>query len=338
MSIEGPARLAYLGTSEFAATILRRLASGPTRPALVVTPPDRPRGRGRRLAPPPAAAAAAELGFELHQTPDVNAPESIAVLERVEVDLGLVCAFGQFLKGPLLDRFELLNVHPSLLPRWRGAAPIERAIMAGDERTGVAIIRVTEGLDAGPVALRSELAIEPAEDYGSLASRLAELGGELAVRALERHAAGELRFTEQDESAMTYAEKIVPAERVINPLGAAQGEERRVRALHPHIGGRARPARRRASSNRTGMRSCSVATTGRCESPSCGRRAGGTCPPPTISAATRRRDSRRRRDRGRSRRAGAARRLRGAAADLRARGVGRPCVSGRRGPPGARGP
>jgi methionyl-tRNA formyltransferase len=236
MTPEGPARLAYLGTSEFAATILRRLASGPTRPALVVTPPDRPRGRGRRLAPPPAAAAAAELGFELHQTPDVNAPESIAVLERVEVDLGLVCAFGQFLKGPLLDRFELLNVHPSLLPRWRGAAPIERAIMAGDERTGVAIIRVTEGLDAGPVALRSELAIEPAEDYGSLASRLAELGGELAVRALERHAAGELRFTEQDESAMTYAEKIVPAERVINPLGAAQGEERRVRALHPHIG------------------------------------------------------------------------------------------------------
>ena len=236
MSAEGPARLAYLGTSEFAAMILRRLASGPSRPALVVTPPDRRRGRGRRLAPPPAAVAAADLGLELHQTEDVNAPESIAAIERAGVDLGLVCAFGQFLRGPILERFELLNVHPSLLPRWRGAAPIERAIMAGDERTGVAIIRVTAGLDAGPVALSEELEIEPGDDYGSLAARLAALGGELAVRALDLRAAGELRFTEQDDSAMTYAEKIDPAERVIDPFGAARNEERRVRALNPHIG------------------------------------------------------------------------------------------------------
>jgi methionyl-tRNA formyltransferase len=236
MTAEGPARLAYLGTSEFAATILRRLAAGPTKPALVVTPPDRKRGRGRRLAPPPAASAAADLGLELHQTADVNSPESIGALEQAGIQLGLVCAFGQFLKGPFLDRFELLNVHPSLLPRWRGAAPIERAIMAGDERTGVAIIQVTEGLDAGPVALREALEIEPGDDYGSLAPRLAELGGELAVRALRLHAAGELRFTEQDQSVMTYAEKIDPAERVIDPLGAARDEERRVRALNPHIG------------------------------------------------------------------------------------------------------
>jgi methionyl-tRNA formyltransferase len=236
MSAEGPARLAYLGTSEFAATILRRLATGPSRPALVVTPPDRRQGRGRRLGPPPAAAAATELGLELHQTADVNSEESHAALDAAGIDLGLVCAFGQFIKGPLLDRLELLNVHPSLLPRWRGAAPIERAIMAGDDRTGVAIIRVTEGLDAGPVALREELPIEADDDFGSLAPRLAELGGELAVRALELRAAGELRFTEQDEAAMTYAEKIEPADRVLDPFRPAIEAERRVRALNPHIG------------------------------------------------------------------------------------------------------
>jgi methionyl-tRNA formyltransferase len=236
MSGPGPARLAYLGTSEFAATILRRLATGATKPALVVTPPDRKRGRGRRLAPPPAAAAAADLGLALHQTPDVNSPESLDALDAARIDLGLVCAFGQLLKGSLLDRLELLNVHPSLLPRWRGAAPIERAIMAGDERTGVAIIRVTEGLDAGPVALREELAIEPDDDYGSLAPKLAELGGELAVQALERRAAGTLRFTEQDEATMTYAEKIDPAERLLEPHRPALELARRVRALNPHVG------------------------------------------------------------------------------------------------------
>jgi methionyl-tRNA formyltransferase len=231
-----PARLAYLGTSDFAATILRRLAAGSSKPALVVTPPDRRRGRGRRLAPPPAAAAAAELGLDLHQTADVNAPESLTALDDAGIDLGLVCAFGQFLKPPLLERLELLNVHPSLLPRWRGAAPIERAIMAGDERTGVALIRVTEELDAGPVALCEEIPIEPGDDYGSLSARLAELGGELAVRALELRAAGELRFTDQDEAAMTYAEKIDSGERALDPHRPARDLELRVRALTPHIG------------------------------------------------------------------------------------------------------
>ena len=232
----GPARLAYLGTSDFAATILRRLAAGSSKPALVVTPPDRRRGRGRRLAPPPAAATAVELGLDLHQTADVNAPESLAALDDAGIDLGLVCAFGQFLKPPLLERIELLNVHPSLLPRWRGAAPIERAIMAGDERTGVAIIRVTEELDAGPVALCEEIAIEPGDDYGSLSSELAELGGELAVRALALRAGGELRFTDQDEAAMTYAEKIDSGERALDPRRPAPELERRVRALTPHVG------------------------------------------------------------------------------------------------------
>ena len=233
----GPgARLAYLGTSEFAATVLRRLAASPFRPALVVTPPDRRQGRGRRLAPPPAAVAAREEGLELHQSTDVNAEESLVTLDAAGVELGLVCAFGQFLKDPLLDRLELLNVHPSLLPRWRGAAPIERAIMAGDSRTGVAIIRVTADLDAGPIALCEPVAIEPEDDFGTLSARLAELSGELALRALELRAAGELRFTEQDEKAMTYADKIDPAERRLDPRRPAVELERTVRALRPHIG------------------------------------------------------------------------------------------------------
>jgi methionyl-tRNA formyltransferase len=172
----------------------------------------------------------------VHQTADVNAEESLAALAGAGAGVGMVCAFGQFLKEPLLERFELLNVHPSLLPRWRGAAPIERAIMAGDERTGVAVIRVTDELDAGPVALVEPVAIEPGDDYGSLTPRLAELGGELAVRALELRAAGELELTPQSDAEMTYAEKIEPGDRVLDPGCRALELERAVRALHPHIG------------------------------------------------------------------------------------------------------
>jgi len=229
-------RVAYLGTSNFAATVLRRMADSPARPVLVVTPPDRPKGRGRKLSPPPVAAAARELGLPVHQTASVNQPESVAELERAGVDVAMVCAFGQLIKPPLLDDLLFLNVHPSLLPRWRGAAPIERAIMAGDERTGVAVMRLTEGLDSGPIALLEETPIGPDEDYGSLAQRLAEMGGELAVRALEAHERGELAFTEQDEAGVTYAEKIEPAERRLDPARPAAELARVVRALTPHIG------------------------------------------------------------------------------------------------------
>ena len=135
-------RTVYLGTSEFAAAVLRRLADSPHRPALVVTRPDRPRGRGRKLAPPPVADAARELGIELDAARDPSTTrrrgERIAAARPEAV---CVCAFGALIKEPLLSDYSMLNVHPSLLPRWRGAAPIERAIMAGDERTGVSIMR-----------------------------------------------------------------------------------------------------------------------------------------------------------------------------------------------------
>ncbi|MFN8113311.1 MAG: methionyl-tRNA formyltransferase, partial [Solirubrobacterales bacterium] len=177
-------RTLYLGTSDFAAVILRRLAASPHRPALVVTPPDRPRGRGRKLAPPPVAAAADELGIELLQTADVNDPAVTERLLDAGADAGVVCAFGQIVREPLLSGVEWLNVHPSLLPRWRGAAPIERAIMAGDETTGVCVMRLEAGLDSGPVASRREERIGPRDDYGALAERLATVGGDVLVEAL----------------------------------------------------------------------------------------------------------------------------------------------------------
>ena len=139
----------------------------------------------------------------------------------------------------------MLNVHPSLLPRWRGAAPIERAIMAGDERTGVTIMRLTEGLDSGPIGLQEEVAAGPGEDFGDLEPRLAELGGELLVRAFDLRAAGELDLAEQDDSQATYAEKIAGADRRLDPARPATELARPVRALTPHIGALLR-ARRRA--------------------------------------------------------------------------------------------
>ena len=229
-------RTLYLGTSEFAAVILRRLAASPHRPALVVAPPDRRQGRGRKLSPPPVAAAAADLGLDLFQAPDVNDPEASERLLGAGAEAGVVCAFGQIVREPLLSGIELLNVHPSLLPRWRGAAPIERAIMAGDEATGVCVMRLEAGLDSGPVALRREEPIGPGDDYGSLSDRLAEAGGELLVEALDRCAAGALDYVEQSERGVSYAEKIEPGERRVDPWAGALPESLRIRALTPHVG------------------------------------------------------------------------------------------------------
>jgi methionyl-tRNA formyltransferase len=229
-------RTAYLGTSEFAATVLRRLSGSPHRPALVVTPPDSRRGRGRKLAPPPTAEAARELGLGLHQTANVNSAESLEAVRAAEPEAIAVCAFGQLIREPLLSEFLMLNVHPSLVPRWRGAAPIERALMAGDRETGVTIMRVTAGLDSGPVALAERIPITEEDDYASLSAKLAELGGDLLARALDALEAGELEFTEQDDSAASYAKKISPDERHLEPGLAASELERIVRALTPHIG------------------------------------------------------------------------------------------------------
>jgi methionyl-tRNA formyltransferase len=229
-------RTAYLGTSDFAATVLRRLAGSPHRPSLVVTPPDRRQGRGRKVKPPPAAVAATELGLELLQAENVNEEAALERIRAAQPEAVLVCAFGQLIREPLLSELPILNVHPSLLPRWRGAAPIERAIMAGDQTTGVCVMRLTVGLDSGPVALTEEVPIDPEEDFEALAGRLAELGGDLLVRALDLQAEGALEFVEQDEEGVTYAEKIEPGERRLDPERPAPELAAKVRALTPHVG------------------------------------------------------------------------------------------------------
>lgn len=227
-------RAAFLGTSEFAAVVLRRLAAGPHRPVIVVAPPDRPRGRGRRPGSPPVAEAARELGIELRQTADINAPEARAALAAAAVDIAAVCAFGQIVGEPLLSSLEALNVHPSLLPRWRGAAPIERAIMAGDAQTGVAIMRPTEGFDEGPVCAIEHEPIRPDDDYGALAARLEVLSARLLGRVLDERPP----FAEQAAEGVVYAEKIGAQDRLLDPARPAAELERVVRALHPHIGAR----------------------------------------------------------------------------------------------------
>ncbi len=227
-------RTVFLGTSEFAVAVLRRLADGPHRPVLVVTRPDRPRGRGRRLAAPPVAEVARELGIELLQPERVNDEEAVGRIAAARPDAVCVCAYGALISEPLLSDQEILNVHPSLLPRWRGAAPVERAIMAGDAETGVSIMRVTAGLDSGPVCLVQPDPIERDDTYGTLAPRLAALGGELLVRALDEAPP----FVDQDDDRATYAEKIGPQDRRLDPRRTAVELERTVRALTPHIGAR----------------------------------------------------------------------------------------------------
>ena len=229
-------RNVYLGTSEFAAVVLRALADSAHRPQLVITRPDAKQGRGQKLAPPPVAVLARELGIPVIQPEQLHAPEVLQQIADAQPEVLTTCAYGVLIKEPLLSDYEMINVHPSLLPRWRGAAPIERAIMAGDETTGVCVMRLTAGLDSGPVALAEEIPIDPEEDFASLSARLAERGGDLLVRALDLQAEGALEFTEQSEAGVTYAEKIDPADRRLDPTRPAAELAAKVRALTPHHG------------------------------------------------------------------------------------------------------
>ena len=248
-------RVAYLGTSEFAAAVLRRLWESEHQPVLAVTRPDAPKGRGRRLAAPPVAGTAREYGIELLQPEQVNGPEAIERIELAEPDVLVLCAFGALIEEPLLSRFGAIrNVHPSLLPRWRGAAPVERAIMAGDAETGVSIMALSEGLDDGPVYAAERLAIGSGDTYGTLSERLEALSGDLLVRALDE----EPEPVAQPQDGVTYAEKITAADRTLDPQRPAAELERTVRALTPHIGARVALA----GGELLGVRSAAVAEAG----------------------------------------------------------------------------
>jgi methionyl-tRNA formyltransferase len=214
-------RLAVAATAPIGADVLERLASQ-FEVAYLLTRPDAQRGRGRRLAPPPAKVAAERLGIAVHQPERPDLPEP--------VDAVVVCAYGLYIPPALLERALWVNVHPSLLPRWRGAAPVERAILAGDERTGVTIHRTVEALDAGPIAAREAFPIGPDDDAGAIFARAGEAAARLLARVLP-----EPVFHEQPEEGATYAEKIGPADRELH-LDDPVDAWRRVRALSPHIG------------------------------------------------------------------------------------------------------
>jgi methionyl-tRNA formyltransferase len=227
-------RTVYLGTSAFAAAVLTRLAASEHRPQLVVTRPDRPAGRGRRLVAPPVADTARALGIDAFQPENVNADDARARIAAASPDVVCVCAFGALIREGLLADHEIINVHPSLLPRWRGAAPVERAIMAGDDETGVCTMRTEAGFDTGPVYLVAGEPIHGDDTYGTLAARLQGLGGDLLVRTLDEHPAP----VQQPDEGVTYAEKIGPADRTLDPLAPAIVNDRAWRALTPHIGAR----------------------------------------------------------------------------------------------------
>lgn len=218
----------FLGTSAFGADVLRRLTGEPGVDIVaVVTQPDRPSGRGRHPQSPPVAEAARELGLRLVQTPAASA-------EPVDADVGAVVAFGQMVRPPLLGAYPLYNLHPSLLPRWRGAAPIERALMAGDSQAGVCVIELTAELDAGPVHGCERFDVGPGDDAGAVRARALELGAPLLAAAVRGETAG----VEQPAAGVTYAHKIEPADRRIEWSGTATGAANLVRALSPHIGAR----------------------------------------------------------------------------------------------------
>jgi methionyl-tRNA formyltransferase len=221
-------RIAVAATAEFGADVLERLAAE-HEVVQLFTRPDKPRGRGRKLAPPPAKETAERLGIAVEQPSKLDSSVEIAA------DTVVVCAYGLLIPDVLLDRALWLNIHPSLLPRWRGAAPVERAIMAGDEETGVTIHRTVEALDAGPAAAERAFPIAPEDDAGAVYARAAEVAAELLRDVL---AQGEPRFVPQAEDGATYAEKIGPEDRVLDPDAPAQELVNRVRALSPHIGAR----------------------------------------------------------------------------------------------------
>ena len=233
-------RLIFFGTPEFAVPALVRLA-GEHEIATVVSQPDRPSGRGRRVSPSPVSAVAQERGFALLRPERVGDVEVIAALRAAGADLGVVVAFGQFLPRPVreLPRLGyLVNGHASVLPRHRGAAPIARALIAGDAETGISVMRVEREMDAGPVALVRTLAIAPDEDAGSLTGRLAALCADAISAALAQIADGTVRWTDQDPARATLAPKIESAELAIDWSEPAAAIARRVRAFAPAPGAR----------------------------------------------------------------------------------------------------
>ena len=232
-------RLVFFGTPEFAVPTLEALLAGPHPVVGIVSQPDRPQGRGRKTRPSPVSQVAQRAGIPLLRPERVGEPGVAAELRRLEPELGVVVAFGQYLPKRVreLPRLGyLINGHASLLPKFRGAAPIQRAILAGEARTGVSVMRVEREMDAGPVALVRELAIGPEETCGELAQRIAELTAEAVAEVVEQIAQGRVRWTPQPSEGVTLAPKLVATDAVLDFREGAAALVRRVRALAPAPG------------------------------------------------------------------------------------------------------
>ena len=228
-------RLAFAGTAPFAELVLGGLAAQGAAPVVVVTNPDRPRGRHGTPRPPAIAELASALGVPVLQPEDVSAPESVAALRAHRPDVVVVCAYGRIVRAAVFDVLTTVVVHPSLLPRWRGAAPVERALMAGETELGVCVIRMTAGVDEGPVADERTVHVPRHADAGRAYELLAPaaVDGVLAtVRAIE---AGTVTWTPQ-RGTPTVAAKIGPADKVVDWTRPAAAVVDQVRALSPRIG------------------------------------------------------------------------------------------------------
>ncbi len=231
-------RTIFFGTPEFAVPVLRAMTEAGYAPRLVISPPARPVGRGHKLRDPPVAAWASGHGLEVQQPPKVNRRSFRRELKAIAPEVAVVVAFGQIFRRRLLDlpRHGCLNLHASLLPRYRGAAPIQAAIAAGETTTGVSTMIMREGLDSGPILFQEELGISPEETTPELSRRLSERGAELVVttlRALER---GELAPTEQDPAQVSYAPLLTKADGIVDWHKTATEIYNRLRAYTPWPG------------------------------------------------------------------------------------------------------
>jgi len=231
-------RILFFGTPDFAVPALAALVNAGKAPVRVVTQPARPAGRGGRLQDPPVAAWARVQGLDVVQPERVRSPEFLSEAAALSPDVGVVVAFGQIFPRALLDlpAHGCVNLHASLLPRWRGASPIQAAIAAGDARTGVTTMRMEEALDAGPILLQEETEIGADETAGELATRLAEMGGGLMVRTLERLERGGLEPRPQPAEGVTYAPRLTRESGRIDWRLAARELRDRLRAFTPWPG------------------------------------------------------------------------------------------------------
>jgi methionyl-tRNA formyltransferase len=229
--------LVFMGTPQFAVPSLRALAGGPYN-ITVVTQPDKPAGRGGRLTPPPVKVLAQELGLPVLQPPTLKDPEFRARLAEMQPDVTVLVAYGEYVAPVLLDlpKHGSLNLHPSLLPRWRGSTPIQSAILAGDEVTGVSIIRMDRGLDTGPILAQRSTPVAPGETYPELSERLAKMGAELLAETLPRWLNGEIEPTPQPEEGATLTRTLSKEDGLLDWSAPAEELARRVRAFQPWPG------------------------------------------------------------------------------------------------------